>query len=62
MNHDFSHIIYLESAWLCYIWVIESTTWMHMLFCTVLAQWIHLSARLPEFFDPTFPWNHTNVI
>ena len=39
-------------------WVTE-VTWMHMLFSTLLAQWIHQSARLPEFFYPTFSWNHT---
>ena len=37
----FSHVIYLEFAGLvvCYIWVTElSTTWMHVLFCTLFAQ------------------------
>ena len=48
--------IYIEhkyEPWLlvCYIWVTQvSTTWMHMLFCTLLAQWNHQSARLASIF------------
>ena len=34
-------------------------TWMQMLFCTLLAQWIHETSKLPELLYATFSWNHT---
>ena len=55
----FSHVIYLEFAWLgvCFIWVTEvSTTWMYMLFCTVLAQWIqHCTQYFTVFWGHLWP-------